>query len=89
MPMNAASVVPAWDPIMPPVLAATANRAPSTCRGPGLVAQLGGELDHLGDPGGAERMAPGHQPAAGVDGHPRAAEGGVAGHAWPARRRPA
>ena len=34
MPMNAASVVPAWDPIMPPVLAATAKRAPSTWRGP-------------------------------------------------------
>ena len=34
MPMNAASVVPAWDPIMPPVLAATANRAPATWRGP-------------------------------------------------------
>ena len=49
MPMNAASVVPAWDPIMPPVLAATANRAPGTWRGPGLVAQLGGQLDHLGD----------------------------------------
>ena len=30
MPMNAASARPAAVPIMPPVLAATANRAPST-----------------------------------------------------------
>ena len=79
MPMKAASVVPAWDPIMPPVLAATANRAPSTWRRTGLAPQLGDELDHLGDAGGTQRVAPADQPTARVDGHPAAADGGVAG----------
>ena len=80
MPMNAASVVPAWEPIMPPVLAATASRAPSTWRGPARPRNWVDQLDHLGDAGGTQRMAAADQAAARVDGHPGAADGGVARH---------
>ena len=55
--------------------------------GAGLAAQLGGELDDLGDAGGPERMAPGHQPATGVDGHALAPRWRCRRPAWPGRRR--
>ncbi len=79
MPMNAASVGVEPYPIMPPVLAAMASRAPSTWRRPARCRSWAVELDHLGDAGGAQRVAAGHEPAARVDGDPAAPDRGVPG----------
>ena len=52
--------------MMPPVLTATPSRAPCTWRAAGPAPQLGDQLGDLGEPGGAQRVAPGHQAAARV-----------------------
>ena len=79
MPMNAASVVLHGTDHATGVGRHRQSGALDLAR-TGVAPELGGELDHLGDAGGAERVAPGHQAAARVDRHARPADGGVAGH---------
>ena len=83
MPTN-----PASPSMMPPVFTASPSRAPR----PGALrpaAELGGQLDHLGQPGGPQRVPAPDQAAAGVDDEPGRVDPGVARPRWPARPRPA
>ena len=64
--------------MIPPVFTATPGAGPVDLAGAGPAAELRGQLDHLGQPGGAERVAAADQAAAGVHDEPGGVDAGGA-----------